>query len=276
MATALIGKADAARLKALADQLAQRDDAGGFLIQLLKLWAGKIPVDKPEQWTPVRLRLGQALLSADRPAEAAGELGAVHAAMVAAGNAEAKTVWLEWMKTLLAADDISAATRIAEAGDADFAAAYKAYAARLEALRTKKDWDNLVRLASAGVAKLAPRLTGATASKALSDTLAEARTKQRLADRQKVSALLAGLLGSDEPARATATQQLLAMKSRATLPLAEELRKIVAAETPDANAEAAVLKVLTQLDPKLTGYDATAPAATRLAVIDAWLKKLGA
>ena len=43
-----------------------------------------------------------------------------------------------------------------------------------------------------------------------------------------------------------------------------------------ANAEAAVLKVLTQLDPKLTGYDATAPAATRLAVIDAWLKKLGA
>lgn len=275
VAMALLAKADTARLKALADKLAARKDASKHLIEVLKLWAGKIPAANVDEWAPVRLRLGEALLAADRPAEAAGELAAVHAALAKAGEDEAPQVRLKWIVALLAAGDPSAVGRIAETKEpAQFAVAVKALQSRLAALKLKKDADAMVRLASAAVGQLGPRLSAAD-KQALTATLGEAQARQREADRQRVSALVARLTGADKAAAAAAGKELTAMGNRAVKPLLAELKAAVPAPDAKPEAEKAILTLLASLAPKLTGYDPAAPPADRIKKIDAWLKQLG-
>ena len=275
VAMTLLAKADAARLKALADKLAARKDDTRHLIEVLKLWAGKIPAEKVDQWAPVRLRLGEALLAEDRPAEAAGELAAVHSALTKAGKGEAAQVRLKWIGALLAASDASAVGGIAETKDAkQFAAAVKALQSRLGALKLKKDADAIVRLASAAVTQLGSRLSAAD-RQALAATLREAQARQREADRQRVSALAARLTGADKADAAAAGKELTAMGDRAVRHLLAELKAAVAAESPKPEAEKAILKLLASLAPKLTGYDPKAPAADRIKRIETWLKQLG-
>ncbi|KPK86709.1 MAG: hypothetical protein AMJ81_00515 [Phycisphaerae bacterium SM23_33] len=271
----LLEKADAKKLRLLADQLAGRQDAKDYLIQLFKLWASKIPADDVAEWAPVRLQLGEVLLAADRPAEAAAELAAVHAAMLKAGSSDAPRVWIKWVEAMLAADDLSAATRIAEnTHEKQFAAAVEILANRVEALRAKKDWDGLVRLAGAASRQLRDRLSDSR-RQWLQQALAEGLEQQRLADRQHVAALVPRLAGADETARTAAEKELVAMNSRALAPLLGELRKTLTGEGPDGIVERAILKLLAKLAPQLTGYALNAPAADRLAVVDGWLKKLG-
>ena len=275
MAMGLLEKTDPGKLKLLADRLARRPDAREHLIGLLKLWLGKIPPRKVSEWTPVRLRLGEVLLAAGRPAEAAGELRTVHAALVKAGGDRAGEVWLQWVRALLAADDASAVARIAGSKDADrFAAAVEQLNARLAALKDEKSWDAFVRLAAAAEAQLADRLDPPAREK-LAAHLAEARTQQRLEDRQRVSTLVRRLTAADEAERKAAAAELAAMKARAVVPLAEELRKVLAAEAPDPKAEAAILEQLRTLAPDLSGYDADAPRDRRLATVEQWIRSLG-
>lgn len=271
----LLPKADADRLGALADDLAKQADDTGRLIDVLKLWAGKVPADKPDRWMPVRLRLGEALLSADRPAEAVGELAAVHAAMVKAQHQQAGAVWMKWINALLAAGDTSVAARIAETKDAQaFKAAVEALFKRLDALDGAKDWLGTIQLAGTAQQRLGPRLNNA--QRAVLDTaLAEARRRQRQADAQRVATLAGALTGADAGARDAAAKELAAMKDRAALPLAEHLLKAVTDAKPNA-AEKALFQALVALAPQLTGYDPNAPAKQRADTVAAWIRKLGA
>jgi len=271
----LLTKADTARLAALADQLAKREDAGEYLISVLKLWVEKIPADEVDQWAPVRLRLGEALLARDRPAEAAGELEKVHTALATGGSDTAKQIWLKWIEALLASDAAGAVARMAETKDeGQFAAAAAALLKQLEALKAKKDWDRLVALAGAAQQRLSKRLAPAQ-QQALEATLEQAREQQRLADRQRVSELLVRLTGPDEPARADAGKELAAMKDRAVKPLVDELRRAVSAEKPNPAAEQAILEVLKVLAPQLKGYDPKADPAEKVKVLDGWGTQLG-
>ncbi len=270
--TNLLTKLDTPRLSALADRLAQRPDAGPYLVSVLKLWAERIPEDKPDQWLPVRQRLGEGLMAASRPAEAAGELAKVHAGLTRSGDAKAQDIYLKLIEALLAADDASAAVKIAESRDpAQFVVACESLQKRLTTLKEKKDWDNLVNLCMATKTKLGPRLTP-TQRFFVEDTFVEARKQQRMADEARVSALVPKLLTGDEVARLAATKDLTAMNQRAVAPLIGSLKVIVQSDTPDPTAEKTLLDLLSSLSPQLKGYDLASSVTDRLKTIESWLK----
>jgi len=269
----LLKGAETGKLRAMADLLAQRDDAREQLIQVLKLWAGKVPPAKRRQWAAVRQRLGEELLKAGRPAEAARELGAVCAALAKADPPSAGEVWLKWVEALLAADDPSAVARIAESKDPKlFDAAVEALARRVKVLQANKDWDRLVRLAGSALRRLAERMAPARRDE-LQKALNEAQANQRKADRQRVAALVSRLGGSDAASRTQAERELLAMQGRAVQPLLAELQKLLKSRSPNHGTERAIVNVLAKLAPQLTGYDPAAGPADRLAIVEAWLKR---
>ncbi len=271
----LLAKADTGRLAELADRLAKREDAGKYLSGVLKLWAEAIPADNVQQWAAVRLRLGQTLLAQDRPAEAAGELEKVHLALVKAGDPQAHQVRLKWIEALLAADRPSAAAQIAQCNDEkEFAVAMAALNARLASLKSENKWDALVELASAAWEQLEKRLDEPR-REALAAAYQDALSQRRQADRLRVAELVARMTGTDESARSTAAEELAGMKDRALAPLVEELRKVVSADRPDANAEKAILETLSVLAPQLKGYDLSASPADKANALQAWLKQLG-
>ena len=266
----LLEKADAAKLELLADQLAPRKDAREYLIQLLKLWVQKIPADPPDRRAPVRVQLGEALLSAGRPAEAARELADAYALLAKAQSPDAPAAWARWIEALLAADDVSAVTRIADGThDAHTPAAVEALLKRLRSLQAGKDWDDLVRLAAPARQRLAAKLD-AESLQWLDAALQDAKAQQAASDRQRVAALVGRLTAPDADA---AEKDLLAMKDRALRPLLGELKRIVTAEKPDGALEKAVVKVLQQIDPRFRQYTLDAPLDQRRAAVDAWLKK---
>lgn len=268
----LLGKVETVKLQDLADKLSQRDGADEYLIDVLKLWSARILLEQTDEWIPVRLRLGRALLKADRPAEAAGELAAVHAAMVEAKDPQAPKVWREWIETLLAAGDASAVTNIAEVkDDSQFASAIASLQKRLDALNAAKNWDAVVRLAGSALARLADRLNEPQ-KKAIEKALSYGRAQQSLADRQRVATLVVRLTGADETAGQAAARELATMKDRATGPLIEQLRKTISSEKPDPAAEKRILDVLSTLAPQLKGYDPGADPAERIKTLDEWIK----
>ncbi len=270
----LLAKVETAKLQALAEKLARRSDAGEYLIDVLKLWSGRIPAEQADEWIPVRLRLGRALLKAGRPAEAAGELSAVHAAMVEAKDARTPKVWREWIEALLVAGDASAVTTIAAVeDDSQFASATAALQKRLDALSAAKDFDAVVRLAGSALKRLGDRLN-APQKKVIEKALAQGQAQQRLADRQRVATLVARLTGADDPARQAAARELATMKERAVEPLIEQLRKTISSEKPDPAVEKAILKIISALAPELKGYDPKSDAAERLKTLDEWIRNL--
>jgi hypothetical protein len=97
----------------------------------------------------------------------------------------------------------------------------------------------------------------------------EAKAKQSALDEQKVATLVPLLVGDEESARKAASE-LVAMSTRATQPLLAELRKAVTGESADPEIEKAVVEVLRQISPKLSGYDTSASTKAKLELIDAW------
>jgi HEAT repeat protein len=275
-ATALLAKADVARLEKVAEKLAGQPALRGRLVEVLRLRAEKTPRQPLEAWTAVRLRLCEALLAASRPAEAARELADVHAALAEAGDDRAGEVRLRWIAALLAAGDASAIERIAETDDAElFDAAVDRLVGRLRALEEAKDWDALIRLAAVAQERLKDRLKSDPDAEQIADLLRTARAEQRKADRQRVAGLLDRLTAGDEAVRAAARKEIAAMNGRAVRPLVDELRGAVAAQPPDASAEDAILALLASLAPQLKGYDPKAPVADRVKVVETWLRQLG-
>ena len=269
----LLAKAEVETLQSLAERLARREDAAEQYIRVLRLWAAKLSAEREQ--SAVRVRLASALMTASRPAEAATELALVYESASKSPGVDPSKVWLSWVEALLAADDPAAIGKMAEVEDeAAFLSAWQALQNRLETLKPRKEWDSALRLAETATQKLAPRLNESQ-RKGLETLIREARTQQAAVDRQRVSALVGRLVGTDQAARTEAAKDLTGMKNRAIGPLVLELKTAVKAETPNAAAEKAILEVLSGLAPQLKGYDPKASPAEKAEVLDGWLTQLG-
>ena len=271
---AVLGKADAATLLQVRDSLADRKDAVSQRIQIGQMLVKVLKASKSPDLPEAQRRLAQALMGASRPAEAAPLLGEAYALYAAAKNPQAGGVYLEWIDALLKANDAMVVKAMADTTQASaFAEVLGRLSKRLAALVTEERYAPAILLAGEVVRQLPKRLTPAQRGQ-LEGVVKDATAKQLSADGKRVSQLAAQLLATDAGAGKAAADELKAMGDRAVGPLVMELKKAASADKPNPQAEKAVLDVLMQIAPKLTGYNPQAPKAERLSRIDAWLKVL--
>ncbi|MDP6545528.1 MAG: HEAT repeat domain-containing protein [Phycisphaerae bacterium] len=271
VAMGLLAHADAETLEAEAQRLAGRDDAINQRIEILEMLVAAL---KDSAKLPQALRtLGQALLAGARPAEAAGHFRKAYDAMLVAKDAKASEAWVEWIEALLAADDPAAVkAMVAQNESAVFSTARKALTDRLAALIKEERYAPAILLADRAVENLSQRLT-VEERKSFQTALTDAREAQRVADKKKVSQLVGQLTAADEAARSKAAGELQVMASRAVVPLLEILKGSVEDKQSDPSVARAIIVVLKQVAPKLTGYDPEASKDQRIKVIEGWLEK---
>ena len=269
VALKLLADADEDTLTTVASGLASRDDAVAQRIQVLGMLVQRLKARKSPHLSDVQRRFGAALMQAQRPAEAAVQLGEVYTASKAAGRAEAGAVWQAWVDALLAADDPACVTAMAEQTDPQaLAAALRKLTGHLSELDAQQKYLTVTLLAGEALEHLADRLSDAQ-RKALRQMADQAQVRQSVLDAQKVAGLAPLLAGDDEAAHKAAAD-LVAMSTRAVPPLLAELRKAVAGSAADPKVEMGIVDVLHQISPKLTGYDPSAPPQAKLKLIDAW------
>ncbi len=271
----LLKQSDLAELDRIAEKLSHRTKDRNHLIDVLKVWADKIPADEPARWIPVRLRLAEELISANRPAEAAGELALIHAAMLKTADSRADDIWLKWITAMLAADDPSAIIHIEKARNTRlFNQAVIAIRKRLLHLEASGDLAGAVRLAEATLEKLAKKLSD-DEKKALTDILTRTKAKLKSVNYRKVAALLPKLTSTDNRTRQAAITELKAMGNESVPLLIEHLQRLITSQTPDPTVEKAIINALSSLAPHLKGYDIKAPLADKLKILKQWLGQLG-
>ena len=273
VAMGLLAGADAATLEAEAQRLAGRDDAINQRIEILEMLVSVLKTEGSAKLPQALRRLGQALLTGARPAEAAGHFRKAYDAMLLAKDAKASGAWVEWIEALLAADDPAAIKAMAAQNEsAVFESARKALSARLDALVAEQRYAPAILLADRAVENLSQRLT-VEMRKSFQTVLTDAREAQRIADKKRVSQLVGQLTAADESARSKASGELQVMAWRAVVPLLEVLKSSVEDKQADPRVAQAIIVVLKQVAPKLTGYDPEASKDQRIKVIEGWLKK---
>jgi len=273
VAMGLLAGADAATLEAEAQRLAGRDDAINQRIEILEMLVSALKTEDSAKLPQALRTLGQALLAGARPAEAAGHFRKAYDAMLVAKDTKASGAWVEWIEALLAADDpVAIKAMVAQNENAVFSAARKALTARLAVLIEEQRYAPVILLADRAVENLSQRLT-VEERRGFQTALTDAREAQRVADKKRVSQLVGQLTAADESARSKASGELQVMASRAVVPLLEILRSSVEDRQADPRVAQAIIVVLKQVAPKLTGYDSEASKVQRIKVIEAWLKK---
>ncbi|MCK4601904.1 MAG: HEAT repeat domain-containing protein, partial [Phycisphaerae bacterium] len=271
VAMAILARADAKTLSAVVNDLSERADAAAQRIEIMKMLIGVLKADKSADLPDVQRRLGLALMEAGRPAEAAVHLAGALELYRAAENAIATQVWAEWIDALLAVDDPVSLKAIAQQEDETaLAEAVQRLQDRLDVLVKENNWAAAVLLAEEAIRQLSKQLT-ASQKTVIENVLSQAQAGRLQADRQKVAKLTLQLTAADEAARKTAAEQLQAMGDRAVAPLLGELKRAVTTEEGDVAAERAILNVLVQIAPDLTGYDTAASLVDRVKLIDSWL-----
>jgi len=273
VAMGLLAGADAATLEAEAQRLVGRDDAITQRIEILEMLVSTVKAQDSAKLPQALRTLGQALLAGARPAEAAGHFRKAYDAMLLAKDAKASGAWVEWIEALLAADDPAAIKAMAAQNEsAVFESARKALSARLAALVAEQRYAPAILLADRAVENLIQRLT-VEMRKSFQAVLTDAREAQRVTDKKRVSQLVGQLTAADESARSKASGELQVMASRAVVPLLEVLKSSVEDKQADPKVAQAIIVVLKQVAPKLTGYDPEASKDQRIKVIEGWLKK---
>ena len=237
-------------------------------IQVLQMLADRLKARQSSRLPQAQRRLGAALMQAQRPAEAAVQLGEAYAAYPP-GSREALAVWEAWVDALLAADDPGCVTAMADqSNDQARGAALRKLTGHLSELDSQQKYLTVVLLASEALEHLNNRLSEGQ-RKTLHQMAGQAQAKQSALDAQKVAALAPLLAGDDEAAH-KAAGELVAMSTRAIAPLLAELREAVAGDSANPKVETGIVDVLRQISPKLTGYDPSAPVATKLELIHTW------
>jgi HEAT repeat protein len=273
VAMGLLAGADAATLEAEAQRLAGRDDAINQRIEILEMLVSVLKTEDSAKLPQALRTLGQALLTGARPAEAAGHFRKAYDAMLVAKDDKASGAWVEWIEALLAADDPAAIKAMAAQNEnAVFSVARKALIVRLAALIEEQRYAPAILLADRAVENLSQRLT-VEERKSFQTALTDAREAQRVADKKKVSQLVGQLTAADESARSKASGELQVMAKRAVVPLLELLKSSVEDRQADPRVAQAIIVVLKQVAPKLTGYDPEASKDLRIKIIEGWLKK---
>ena len=257
-------------LKAVLAELADRPDAADQQIRVMQMLAGALGSADGDELRVLQRRLGAALMTASRPAEAAAVLGEVYLALATDGDSRADEVWRDWVAALLAAADPTVAEAMDETESLDeFNNALAAFHERLAGLEQDEQYATAAMLAGAALANLPHRLTidDREALQAIRDRLAQ---KLYEADRSEVARLVELLIGDDEADRRSAAADIQAMGDRAVGPLLDELQNAVAAEPPEEETERAILGVLRQVAPSLTQYDPTIDQQEKIRIIESW------
>jgi len=271
---AVLAKSDAATLAEVYQALAKRPDAATQRIQVQQMLVQALRAAQSPQLPDALRQLGGDLMAASRPAEAAAPLGEAHALYAAAKAPAAEAVYLEWVDALLKANDPTVIKALADPARASaFAEVLARLDKRLKELIDEGRYAPAILLAREVVRQVPKQLT-AEQRRQLEARASDADARQFAADTERVAQLAGRLLAADSATSKAAADELKAMGDRAVKPLVLELQKLTQAPTPNAPAEKAIVDVLMQIAPKLTGYDPTAPKADRLQRIDGWLKVL--
>ena len=261
-------------IEAVGQSLARRGDALEQRIHVLQLLAAKLKARESSHLPHALVDLAEALLEADRAAEAASHLAEAYPLLLMAEDPAAQGAWFLWVEAMLLADDPACAGVIAQQDNEDaFDWAVASLEARLGRLSERSGYLGLIPLAEEALGQLSNRLD-ATQRQEIQETLAAARAGQLSADREQVAGLLPRLTADDPAGRQEAMQQLSDMSSRAVRPLLEEIKSDITSEQPNAALEKAIVDALRQIAPRLSGYDPEAPLADKLSQVDAWLGAL--
>lgn len=270
----ILARSDTKVIIRVADSLAGRADAADQRIEILQMLVaaesktGAVPAAKAKR------KLGLALMSSGRPAEAGPLLAEAWQVYQHGDNPEAPTVWKQWVAALLAADDPSVVGVMAhQDNDELFAAAMAELNARLVKLQKQHKSTEIILLIKAVNKGLSSRL-GAAPKKALGAMLAAAVNAQRTRSRQETAGLLAQLQSAKGDARQEVLARLTAMGPRAVRPLLAELKKTLSAKPPNPARQADILMALGQVAPDFKGYDPTETKDRKIKLIDNYLKSL--
>ncbi len=269
-AMSILSRGDIAVLKSAMADLAERTDATGQQIRVMQMLVAAMTEANDDELPAIQRQLGDALVAASRPAEAAAMLGQAYHALAEANDTQAGDVWSDWIEALLAAGDPAVAKAMDEMQDPDvFSDAMTSLHRQITQLDEDQQYATAVMLAEAVLQSLQHRLAAEelTALEALRTSLAE---KLYQADSQEVARLIALALNGDEAAARAAVADIQAMGDRATGPLLDMLQQAVAAEPPEDDKENEILAVLRQVAPAMTQYEPTADRQEKLRVIESW------
>jgi len=272
VAMSILAKADAQTLAGVCDALADRLDAVSQRITLRQMLVASLRASKNNQWPAASRKLAVDLLAASRPAEAAPLLGQAYAACQAGKSPDAREVYLEWVDALLKANDPLIFKAMADAAqEGEFPGVLEKVEKRIGELMADGKYAPAILLAGEVIRQLSSRLSPAQAA-SFQKILDDAKARQLAVDRARVEQLAAQLQSADATTGKAAAAELKAMGNRAVGPLVEALRTIVAGAQPNPAAEKAIVDILVQIAPKLTGYDLAEAKALKLKRIDEWGK----
>jgi hypothetical protein len=272
VAMSILAKADAQTLAGVCDALADRLDAVSQRITLRQMLVASLRASKNNQWPAASRKLAVDLLAASRPAEAAPLLGQAYAACQAGKSPDAREVYLEWVDALLKANDPLIFKAMADAAqEGEFPGVLEKVEKRIGELMADGKYAPAILLAGEVIRQLSSRLSPAQAA-SFQKILDDAKARQLAVDRARVEQLAAQLQSADATTGKAAAAELKAMGNRAVGPLVEALRTIVAGAQPNPVAEKAIVDILVQIAPKLTGYDLAEAKALKLKRIDEWGK----
>lgn len=267
---AVLGDSDAATISRVAEQLADRPDAGSQRLEALELLVASLRASGSDDLPGGLAQLGRELLAANRPIEAALHLGEAFAALAEAKSFQAPAVHAGWLAALLAGPDPRAGDALARAPDAaSFQAGFAAASERLGELGEQGRWSDALALLDA-IAKAAAERLSEKQQAELAAWAAKARKGQADKDFRNAQALVAKLTNGEEKTRTAAAEELQKMGPRAMPALLDRLAAAVGGERPSPEVEQAVLAVIRRIEPERKGYDPSAPVDERLELIRRW------
>ncbi len=272
VAMAVLSSSTAESLAGESRRLVGRADAVDQQIEILRMLVSALDKTSSSKAVAARRELGDALLAASRPAQAAGVFKKAWEDLAKAKDPQAGDVWLMWIETLAACDDPTVAKLVFAQEDKTLCD--KARDGLIKRVKTQLDAGDFTKSMSLGqivVRDLGPKLTKAQ-TVALNKHIAEAKAVQAAVDTKIVKKLVADLAGKDPVVRDKAISQLKGMANKAVAPLLNELKRIVNDGKDGDPLEAAILGVLKQIAANFDGYDVSAAKADRLKMLDNWLK----
>ncbi len=273
VAMRVCSKADADVLAEALGELGDRDDAPALKIQIRQLQVEKLRQQRSDQLPAAQLALAEDLLASKRAAEAATHLTAAYQAYADRNDPLADQIWLRWVAALLEANNPAVVDTIVQQNQpALLAQAIEQVLERTDALQQQKDWQSLADLVAQTLEKLAKNLDPDSQT-LLQTRLAEARKHQVAVDTERIGKLVRQIESADEAARNAAQAEIIDLGQRAVLPLLSLLRTNLAGENPSAATEQVIISLLSQLAPKLEGYDQAMSRNERVALVEDWIKK---
>ena len=270
------GSIEESRTAVLAEALGYlsgREDSPDLRIKIMVLYVERLRAEKSPKLPHAQLLLAETLLITARPGEAAKHLQEVYKTFLARKDAKSAEAWQLLVESFLQANDSAGVDLLAkQENDEAFSEGITRLQSRLAELSQAKDYAAIIILSQLGIEKLGTKILPSELRE-IKQYYVQADMLRLEQDRIKVVEFVTQIIEGDDAAKAKANIALRAMESRAIKPLLLELKKTISSKTPSTKIEQAILEVLAQLAPTLTGYKIDSPIKSRIALIDTWLSQ---